>query len=43
MEKRHIRTLFEQEEDYYEPKSVYNSWNNSYVEYESNGDKNRNL
>ena len=38
-----IRTLFEQEEDYYEPKRVSNFWNNSYIEYESNGDKNSNL
>ena len=40
---RGIRTLFEQEEDYYEPKRVSNFWNNSYIEYESNGDKNSNL
>ena len=33
-------TLFEQEEDY-EPKRVSNFWNNIYIEYESNGDKNR--
>ena len=38
-----IRTLFEQEEDYCEPKRVSNFWNNSYIEYESNGDKNSNL
>ena len=41
---RDIRTLFEQEEeDYYKPKGVNNFWNNNYIEYESNGDKNRNL
>ena len=40
---RGIRTLFEQEEDYYEPKRVSNFWNNNYIEYESNGDKNRDL
>ena len=42
---RDIRTLFEQEEekDYYEPKRVSNFGNNSYIEYESNGDKNINL
>ena len=40
---RHIRTLFEQEEDYYEPKRVSNVWNNNCIEYGSNGDKNRNL
>ena len=42
---RDIRTLFEQEneEDYYKPKRVSNFWNNNYIEYKSNGDKNRNL
>ena len=39
---RYIRTLLEQEEDYYKPKRVSNFWNN-YIEYERNGDKNRNL
>ena len=39
-----VRGLFEQEqEDYYKPKRVSNFWNNNYIEYESNGDKNRNL
>ena len=38
-----MRTRFEQEEgDYYKPKRVSNFWNNNYIEYESNGDKNRN-
>ena len=41
--KEYIRTLFEQEEDYYELKRISNFWNNDYTEYESNGDKNRNL
>ena len=36
-------TLFEQEEDYYDPKRVNNFWNNNYIEYENNGDKNTNL
>ena len=41
---RVIRTLFEQqEEDYYKPEKVTSFWNNNYIEYESNGDKNRNL
>ena len=43
---REIRRLFEQEEkeeDYYETKRVNNLWNNSYIEYEGNSDKNRNL
>ena len=39
---RAVKTLLEQqEEDYYEPKRVSNFWNNNYIEYESNGDKNR--
>ena len=40
---RDIRTFFEQEEVYYELKRVINFWNNNCIEYESNGDKNRNL
>ena len=36
-------TLFEQEEDYYDPKRVNNFWNNNYIEYENNGNKNTNL
>ena len=41
---RDIRALFEQEEKvYYKPKRVSNLWNNNYIEYESNDDKNRNL
>ena len=38
-----IRTLFEQEDDYYKPIRVGNFWNNNYIEYESNGDRNKNL
>ena len=40
-----IRILFEyeKEEDYYEPKRGNNSRNNNCIEYESEGDKNRNL
>ena len=41
---RDIRTHFEQEEeDYYKPERVSSFWNNNYIEYESNGDKNNNL
>ena len=42
---RDIRTLFEQEEeqDHYKPERASNFWNNNYIEYNSNGDKNRNL
>ena len=38
---RDTRTLFEQKEDYYEPKGVSNFRNNNCIEYENNGDKNR--
>ena len=40
---RDIRTLFEQEDDYYKPVSVGNFWNNNYIEYESNSDRNKKL
>ena len=40
---RDTKTLFEQEEDYYKPKRVRSFWNNNYIEYESNGDKNNNF
>ena len=41
---RDIMTLFEkEEEDYYKPERVNNFWNNIYIQYESNGDNNRNL
>ena len=42
---RDIRTLFEQQqqENYYKPKRIINLVNNHYIEYESNGDRNRNL
>ena len=38
--------LFEQEEKEkvcYEPRRINNFWNNNYIAYESNGDKNKNL
>ena len=40
---RDVRTIFEQEKDYYKPKWVSSFWNNNYIEYKSNGDKNSNL
>ena len=33
----------ESEEDYYKPVRVSNFWNDKYIEYESNGDRNENL
>ena len=38
---RDIRTLYESEEDYYEPVRTSNAFNNNYIEYESNGDKDK--
>ena len=32
-----------EEEDYYIPKTVSMFWNNNYIEYDSNGDRNKNL
>ena len=40
---RDIRTLFNQEDDYYKPIRVGNFWNSNYIEYESSGDRNQNL
>ena len=41
---RDIRALFEQEEnDCYKSERVNSFWNNNFIEYESNGDKNKNL
>ena len=42
---RHIRTLFDQQEekDYFKPIRVGNFWNNNYIQYESSGDRNKNL
>ena len=34
-------TLFEQEGDYWKPVRVGNFWNNNYINYESNGDRNK--
>ena len=36
---RDIKSLFEQENDYYKPIRVGNLWNDSFIEYESNSDK----
>ena len=40
---RDIGALFEKEDDYYIPIRIGNIWNNNYIEYESNSDKNKNL
>ena len=40
---RDIRAHFEQEENYYKPKRVSSFWNNIYIKYENNADKNSNL
>ena len=40
---RYIRNLFEQEkkEDYYQPVRIGNFWSRNYIEYESNGDRDK--
>ena len=41
---RDIRRFFDQQDDdYYKPKRVSNFWNNNFIEYESNGNRNKNL
>ena len=34
---RNLFSLENEEQDYYKPVRVGNYWNNSYIEYESNG------
>ena len=42
--RRDIKTVFEhKEENYYKPVRVNNFWSNNYIEYESNGDRNKTL
>ena len=38
---RDIKSLFEKEEDYDKTIREGNAWNNNYIEYESNGNKNK--
>ena len=40
---RNIKNIFEheKEENYYKPVSVNNFWNNSYIAYKSNEDRNK--
>ena len=42
---RDIKNLFEheEEENYYKPVRVSNCWNNNYIEYESNSNRNKTL
>ena len=42
---RDIKNLFEheKEENYYKPVRVSNFWSNNYIEFESNGDRNKTL
>ena len=40
---RDIRSLFEQEEDYYKPVRVGNFYSTNYIKYESNSDRNKSL
>ena len=38
-----IRTLLKQKDDYYKPIRKVKFWNNSYIKYESSGDRNESL
>ena len=38
-----IRNLFKQEDNFYMPIRVANSWNNNWIKYESSGNRNKNL
>ena len=38
---RSIKTHFERENGFYKPLRVGNFWNNNYIEYESNGGRNK--
>ena len=38
---RYIRTLFEPEKDYYKPVKIGNAFDDNFIEYESNGDKDK--
>ena len=40
---RYIKKLFEQEEDFDQPVRLGDFYNNSCIEYESNGDRNKTL
>ena len=40
---RDVRTLLKQKDDYYKPIRKVNFWNNSYIKYESSGDRNESL
>lgn len=38
-----IRNLLDLQEDCYKPARVRSSWNNNYIKYDSNGDRNKTL
>ena len=38
-----MKKKYEEHDSYYKPKRVSNFWNNNYIEYENNGDRNENL
>ena len=40
---RDLHFTFDPEKDYYEPKKSVRAFNNNYIQYESIGDKNKNL
>ena len=40
---RHIRAIIEPEEDYYKPIKIANVFDDNFIDYESNGDRNKML
>ena len=40
-DKRDLRALYEPEKDHYEPQKLKGAFDDEYIEYESNGDKNK--
>ena len=38
-----VKLLFEEEDNYYKPIKVGKFWSKNYIEYETNGDRNKNL
>ena len=40
---KNMKKKYEEHDSYYKPKGVSNFWNNNYIEYENNADRNENL
>ena len=42
-QKINLKTIFQEQDEYYKQIKVGNYWSKNYIEYESSGDKNKNL